>query len=106
MTTKNIGELVTVKIIEEERVVIVPKFVEQEVVVPVFKEVVYEKPVYKTVTYEKPTVNMKDITSELKPFIMQEVEKALASVIQNLKFQFEIPAARVLQVKPGSGKTD
>jgi len=103
---KQIGELVQIKIVEQEKIVEVPKYVEKEVIVPIFKEVVYEKPVYKNVTYEKPVIVMKDITSELKPFIMSEVEKALAAVIQNLKFQFEIPAARVLQVKPGSGKTD
>lgn len=103
---KVIGEIVQFKIIEKEVVVEVPKYVEKEVIVPKFVEKVYEVPVYKTVTYEKPVITTKDITSELKLMIMSEVEKAIASVIQNLKFQFEIPAARILQVRPGSGKVE
>lgn len=102
--SRSVGEIVQFKIVEEEKVVEVPKYVEVLVEKPVFVEKEYMVPVYKEVVYEKPVVNMKDITDTLKPFIMQEVEKALAAVVQNLKFSFELPFARVIQVKPGKGE--
>lgn len=99
--TRNIGELVQIKIVEEEKIVEVPKYVEKEVIVPRFVEKEYEIPVYKEVTYEKPTIVEKDLTVGLRALIKAEVEKGLAEVIQSLKISMEIPMSKIIQVRPG-----
>lgn len=99
---RSIGEITQITIVEKERIVEVPKFVEVEVTVPKFIEKEYEVPTYKEVVYEKPVIKEKDLTVGLRELIKAEVERGLSEVIQSLKVSLEIPMSRVIQVRPTS----
>lgn len=87
-----IDELHTIKVVEHEKDVIVPKFVEKVIEVPVFKEVEIIRPRFKEVEVEieVPKVREKDITEYIKEQVNLAIQGVLLQFTKELNLKVEI----------------